>query len=56
MCWSLAFQGPETARTWLHKLGFSKIEAKKGTFVDGHDNVVVEYRGKFLRKMVGLRF
>ena len=24
--------GLETARTWLHELGFSKIEAKKGTY------------------------
>jgi len=49
--------GLETARTWLHELGFSKIEAKKGTYVDGHErDDVVEYRGKFLRKMVGLGF
>ena len=49
--------GLETARTWLHELGFSKLEAKKGTYVDGHErDDVVEYGGKFLRKMVGLGF
>jgi len=30
-------------------VGFSKIEAKKGTYVDGHErDDVVKYRGKFL--------
>ena len=49
--------GLETARTWLHELGFSKITAKKGTYVDGHEREdVVEYRNKFLRKMVSLGF
>lgn len=36
----------ETARKWLHELGFNK---KKGTFVDGHErDDVVEYRATFL--------
>ena len=47
----------ETARKWLHELGFSMIDAKKGTYVDGHEREdVVEYRGQFLRKMIGLGF
>ena len=47
----------ETARRWLHELGFEVLTAKKGCFVDGHErDDVVEYRGKFLRKMVGLGF
>lgn len=47
----------ETARKWLHELGFSVIDAKKGTYVDGHEREdVVEYRGQFLRKMIGLGF
>jgi len=49
--------GLEIARTWLHELGFNKIEAKKGTYVDGHErDDIVEYRGKFLQKNVGLVF
>ena len=49
--------GLETARTWLHELGFSKIIAKKGNYVDGHEREdVVEYKNKFLRKMVSLGF
>lgn len=40
----------ETARKWLHELGFSIIDEKKGTYVDGHEREdVVEYRGQFLR-------
>ena len=47
----------ETSRKWLYELGFHVIDAKKGTYVDGHRcSDVVEYRGKFLRKMVALRF
>ncbi len=46
-----------TARKWLHHLGFEVIVKKKGTFVDGHERAdVVEYRSKFLRKMIGLGF
>ena len=33
------------------------LTAKKGCFVEGHEGAdVVEYRKKFLRKMVGLGF
>ena len=47
----------ETARKWLHELGFSVIDAKKGTYMDGHERSdVVEYRAQFLRKMVALGF
>ena len=47
----------ETARMWLHELGFEVVAKKKGTFVDGHEREdVVEYRTKFLRKMIGLGF
>ena len=43
----------ETARKWMHELGFSVIDKKKGTFVDGHERPdVVEYRKAFLRKMI----
>ena len=47
----------ETARKWLHHLGFSIICPKKGTYVDGHErDDVVQYRNQFLRKMVALGF
>ena len=44
--------GLETARTWLHHLGFEVLTAKKGIFIDGHErDDVVESR-----KMVKLGF
>lgn len=47
----------ETARKWMHELGFSVVAKKKGTYVDGHErDDVVEYRRTFLRRMVGLGF
>ena len=47
----------ETARKWLHELGFCVLDSKKGTYVDGHERQdVTEYRAKFLRKMVALGF
>ena len=47
----------ETARKWLHHLGFEILDHKKGTYCDGHERSdVVEYREKFLRKMAGLGF
>ena len=39
----------ETARKWLHDLGFDVLQMSKGVFIDGPD--VVESREKFLRKM-----
>ena len=45
----------ETGRRWLHNLGFSVLDAKKGTYVDGHEREdVISYRKHFLRKMVAL--
>ena len=39
----------ETARVWLHLLGFSQKSHQKGIFFDGHDRSdVVEEREKFL--------
>jgi len=47
----------ETARKWMHHLGFEVLTARKGSFVDGHERPdVVEYRKKFLRRMVTLGF
>ena len=49
--------GLETARQWMHKIGFEVLIAKKGSFVDGHEwDDVVEYRKVFLRRMVALGF
>jgi len=46
-----------TALRWLHNLGFQVIKKKKGTYVDGHERSdVIEYRQKFLRKMVANGF
>ncbi len=43
-----------TANRWLHMLSFEVI---KGTYVDGDERSdVVEYRKKFLQKMVALGF
>ena len=47
----------ETARKWMHELGFEVVTKKKGTYVDGHERAdVVEYRAKFLRRLVSLGF
>ena len=47
----------ETARKWMHELGFEVVTKKKGTFVDGHEKEdVVEYCKTFLRKMAALGF
>ena len=47
----------ETARKWMHELGFEVVTKKKGTFVDGHEREdVVQYRKTFLRKMAALGF
>lgn len=41
----------------MHELGFQVLTAKKGAFVDGHEREdVVQYRKKFLRRMVSLGF
>ena len=42
----------ETARKWLLELGFTVMEHKKGTYVDGHERSdVTEYRKTFLRRL-----
>ena len=47
----------ETARKWMHEMGFMVLTSKKGTFVDGHEREdVVDYRNKFLRRMIALGF
>ena len=47
----------ETAKQWMHKLGFEVTPQRKGKFVDGHECVdVVEYYKKFLRQIVSLGF
>jgi len=55
---ALGFVGKEaaiserTARRWLHKLGYSCVEVKKGLYHDGHERPdVVESRQKFLDTM-----
>ena len=47
----------ETARKWMHEMGFQVLKHKKGSFVDGHErDDVVTYRKTFLRRMVALGF
>ena len=47
----------ETARKWLHELGFSVLQMSKGVFIDGHERPdVVESREKFIRKMTECGF
>jgi hypothetical protein len=41
-----------TARNWLHKLGYSCMEVRKGLYHDGHERPdVVKARTKFLQEM-----
>ena len=47
----------ETARKWLHELGFDILQLSKGVFIDGHERSdVVESRVKFLRTMTECGF
>ena len=47
----------ETARKWLHELGFEVITPCKGIYIDGHEREdVVEDRKTFLRRMVKIGF
>ena len=47
----------ETARKWLHHLGFEVIKDGRGIYIDGHEREdVVEYRKLFLNSMVRLGF
>lgn len=42
----------ETARRWLHHLGFAQVHHQKGVYFDGHDRSdVVQYRNDFLATM-----
>ena len=42
----------ETARRWLHILGFKQINHQKGVYFDGHEREdVVEYRQKFTDRL-----
>ncbi|KAA8896892.1 hypothetical protein FN846DRAFT_753806, partial [Sphaerosporella brunnea] len=44
-----------TARNWLHRLGYSWRDIKKGIFFDGHERPdVVESRREFLAEMKAL--
>lgn len=41
-----------TVRNWLHKLGYSYVEVRKGLYHDGHGQPdAVEARKKFLEEM-----
>ena len=47
----------ETARKWLHELGFEVLQMSKGVFIDGHERPdVVESRVEFLKKMTECGF
>ena len=47
----------ETARKWLHELGFEILQRSKGVFIDGHERPdVVESRVKFLTTMTECGF
>ena len=47
----------ETARQWLHHLGFEVLSSTKGAYYDGHERPdVVASRKQFLRDMIGLGF
>ena len=47
----------ETARKWLHELGFEILQRSKGVFIDGHERPdVVELRVQFLRTMTECGF
>ncbi len=42
----------ETARFWLHHIGFSQKNHQKGVYFDGHDRQdVSDYREKFVKQM-----
>ena len=45
----------ETARKWLHKLGFKQVNHTKEVYFDGHERTdIVKYRGAFLDKLEDL--
>lgn len=47
----------ETARRWMHEMGFETLSVTKGMFFDGHERPdVVEQRKVFLEEMVTVGF
>jgi len=47
----------QTARRWLHELGFEVLDKKKGIYIDGHErDDVIQHRRKFLRQMISSGF
>ena len=43
----------ETARKWLHELGFEILTAKKGIFIDDHErDDVIACRNEFICKII----
>ena len=49
--------GVETARQWLHHLGFEVLSARKGAYFDGHEREdVVQARIVFLEEMIKVGF
>ena len=49
--------GMETARKWLHKMGFEVLTPRKGIFIDRHEREdVVQYRKVFIRRMIKIGF
>ena len=47
----------ETARLWLHHLGFEVLTAQKGIFIDGHERShVIETRKLFFHEMAKIGF
>ena len=45
----------ETARLWLHKLGFGRTHHQKGVYFDGHERQdVVQHRSEFLSNLLEL--
>jgi len=48
----ISFISRETARQWLHKMGFYFKTYSKDVYYDGHEREdVIEYRKKFLETM-----
>jgi hypothetical protein len=44
------------ARNWLHKLGYSCMEVRKGLYHGGHERPdIIEARKKFLDEMANMR-
>lgn len=47
----------QTARIWLHELGFQVLDKKKRVYIDGHECPdVVQHRNHFLRQLVACGF